>query len=621
MESKEIGQEGLKSLFKTMKNGLRLFKLIFKLNKRYMIPSIIVRIIQGFLPVAVLLVTQNLLNSLSRASANGKEWLLYSFLFFVFVYFIRVIVGGLQTYVEGTLEFHLSNTMNILICEKSIKLGLEDYENSEINDQLKRASQEASYRPYQLYNQIATIITSIITVISSAIILIMWKWWIIIIIALSSIVSIFSILKINREQFQIYMDRTPLNRQSWYMTYLLTNDRAVKEVKIFQLGSYLLDRYCNFLKLFFNIDRKLLRKRVSVVFLYDLLELISLCFLIWIALTEAFLNRILVGSLYGYIQALTLTQSQMHSIVQGLVQFSQNNLYMEQMLIFLELPTSDPVYLQNRNVIQKHNLDKGINEISLENVYFRYAGKSHDVIQNFNLNLKKGQTIAIVGKNGSGKSSLVKLLMQLYGEYRGTININGHNIKEYDLQQIQERIGVVFQDFMHYEMSVRHNIGFGSLKEIDDERKIMNAAKEVLIDSLIEEMPKGIDTQLGRWFEEGYQLSGGQWQRIAIARAFMRDADVYILDEPSSFLDPIAERELLEIFTGLMKDKIGVFITHRITSARLAQQIIVMENGQIIEQGSHSELMILNGRYAEMYNIQASSFTDDVSYKGEVYQK
>lgn len=178
------------------------------------------------------------------------------------------------------------------------------------------------------------------------------------------------------------------------------------------------------------------------------------------------------------------------------------------------------------------------------------------------------------------------------------------------MQQIQERIGVVFQDFMQYEMSARHNIGFGSLKEMDDEIKVMTAAQKVLIETLIKQLPKGIDTQLGKWFEEGYQLSGGQWQRIAIARAFMRNADIYILDEPSSFLDPIAEKELLEIFMELMKDKIGIFITHRITSARLAQKIIVMEEGQIIEQGSHLELMMGNGMYAEMYRIQVSSFSD-----------
>lgn len=611
MKSEKNNQQGeLKSLIKTILNGLRLFKLIFKLNKHYMVPSIIINIVQGFLPVAVLLVTQNLLNGISTVSNRGEGWLLHSFLMFSIVYFIKVLISGLNTYVEGNLQSQLSNTMNILICEKSVKLGLEDYENSEINDQLKRATQEASYRPYELYNQITSIITSIITLISSAIILIMWKWWIIIIIVISSTISIYSILKINREQFQIHMDRVPLIRRSWYLTYLLTNDRAVKEVKIFQLAPYLLDRYRNFLKSFFQTDRKMLFKRVGIVFLYDVLELISLCVLIWIALFEAFMNRIQVGSLYGYIQAITLTQSQMTSIIQGLIRFSQNNLYMEQMLIFLELPTTDPIYVQKNSSSQRLNLEKEINTISMENIYFRYAGKSHDVIQNFNLKLNKGETIAIVGKNGSGKSSLVKLLMQLYGDYRGRISINGVDIKEYDLQQIQERIGVVFQDFMQYEMSARHNIGFGSLKEMDDEIKVMTAAQKVLIETLIKQLPKGIDTQLGKWFEEGYQLSGGQWQRIAIARAFMRNADIYILDEPSSFLDPIAEKELLEIFMELMKDKIGIFITHRITSARLAQKIIVMEEGQIIEQGSHLELMMGNGMYAEMYRIQVSSFSD-----------
>ncbi|MGW8958929.1 ABC transporter ATP-binding protein [Paenibacillus sp. NPDC055715] len=519
-----------------------------------------------------------------------------------------------QTYVEGTLEAVLSKSLNMMIGEKSSSLGLADYENSEINDQLKRATQEASYRPYQLYTQMAGILSSLVTMLSSATLLFLWKWWVVVILFMISLVSVYSIFKLNKEQFEIYMNRTPLYRQSWYMTFLLTNDRAVKEVKIFNISSYLLKKYGELLQKFFVEDRRILGKRVTITFMYSLLELAVLFGVVWLAIRETFEKKILIGSLYGYIQAIMLTQSQMQALIQGIVQFSQNNLYMEQLFLFLQLPTSDPIHRQKEQALPlnpEYSKKFCIEEVSVEGVSFTYSGQTAPSIRNIHLTMNKGQTIAIVGKNGSGKSTLVKVLMQLYSDYEGTVKINGRPVQDYDLQKVQDKIGVVFQDFMHYEMSARHNIGFGSLERMEQDEELIHAARCAAIDQIITKLPQGLDTQLGKWFEDGYQLSGGQWQRMAIARSFLRKADVYILDEPSSFLDPVAERDLLVLFLELMKDSIGIFITHRISSARLAQKIVVMDNGAIVEQGTHRELMLLDGLYAEMYSIQASSFSEE----------
>ncbi|WP_194843026.1 ABC transporter ATP-binding protein [Paenibacillus polymyxa] len=530
------------------------------------------------------------------------------------IHVLKSVVTMSQTFVEGTLESVLSKSLNLMIGKKSSSLGLADYENSEINDQLKRASQEASYRPYQLYTQMAGILSSMVTMVSSATLILLWKWWVVIILFGISLVSVYSIFKLNKEQFEIYMNRTPLYRESWYMTYLLTNDRAVKEVKIFNMSSYLLKKYEDLLQRFFVEDRRILGKRVTITFMYSLLELAVLLGVVWVAIRETFEKKILVGSLYGYIQAIMLTQSQMQALIQGIVQFSQNNLYMEQLFLFLQLPTSDPVRQQKEQALpinRKKNEDFCIEQICIEGVSFTYSGKTVPSIRDIHLTVNRGQTIAIVGKNGSGKSTLMKVLMQLYSNYEGVFKINGLPVQDYDLHQVQDKIGVVFQDFMHYEMSARHNIGFGSLERLEKDEELIQAARYAAIDQIITELPQGLDTQLGKWFEDGFQLSGGQWQRIAIARAFLRQADIYILDEPSSFLDPVAERDLLKLFLELMKDSIGIFITHRISSARLADKIVVMDNGGIVEQGTHRELMLLDGLYAEMYNIQASSFNDE----------
>lgn len=602
----------ISSILGAIRQGLKLFSLVFSMNKFYMVSSVFLHIFQGLMPVLTLMVMQNLLNSI--VSSGDIRLILLQFGFFIAIYVLKSAVTMSQTYVEGTLEAVLSKSLNIMIGEKSSSLGLADYENSEINDQLKRASQEASYRPYQLYTQMTGILSSLVTMLSSATLLFLWKWWVVVILFLISLVSVYSILKLNKEQFEIYMNRTPLYRQSWYMTFLLTNDRAVKEVKIFNMSTYLLRRYRDLLQRFFVEDRLILGKRVTITFMYSLLELAVLLGVVWLAIRETFEKKILVGSLYGYIQAIMLTQNQMQALIQGMVQFSQNNLYMEQLFLFLQLPTSDPVRRQKEQaplVVMDDSKEFCMEQISLEDVSFTYSGQTVPSIRNINLTMSRGQTIAIVGKNGSGKSTLIKVLMQLYNDYGGSIKINGRSIRDYDLQRVQDKIGVVFQDFMHYEMSARHNIGFGSIERMEQDEELIHAAQYAAIDQIITKLPQGLDTQLGKWFEDGYQLSGGQWQRMAIARAFLRKADMYILDEPSSFLDPVAERDLLALFLELMEDSIGIFITHRISSARLAQKIVVMDNGEIVEQGTHKELMLLGGLYAEMYTIQANTFSEE----------
>ncbi|MGM1021062.1 MAG: ABC transporter ATP-binding protein [Bacillota bacterium] len=602
----------ISSILGAIRQGLKLFALVFSMNKFYMVSSVFLHIFQGLMPVLTLMVMQNLLNSI--VSSGDIRLILLQFGLFIAIYVLKSAVTMSQTYVEGTLEAVLSKSLNIMIGEKSSSLGLADYENSEINDQLKRASQEASYRPYQLYTQMTGILSSLVTMLSSATLLFLWKWWVVVILFLISWVSVYSIFKLNKEQFEIYMNRTPLYRQSWYMTFLLTNDRAVKEVKIFNMSTYLLKRYKELLQQFFVEDRRILSKRVTITFMYSLLELAVLLGVVWLAIRETFEKKLLVGSLYGYIQAIMLTQNQMQALIQGMVQFSQNNLYMEQLFLFLQLPTSDPVRRQKEQatlISMDDSEEFCMEQVSLEDVSFTYSGQTVPSILNINLTMSRGQTIAIVGKNGSGKSTLIKVLMQLYNDYGGSIKINGRPVQDYDLQRVQDKIGVVFQDFMHYEMSARHNIGFGSIERMEQDEELIYAAQCAAIDQIITKLPQGLDTQLGKWFEDGYQLSGGQWQRVAIARAFLRKADMYILDEPSSFLDPVAERDLLALFLELMKDSIGIFITHRISSARLAQKIVVMDNGEIIEQGTHKELMLLGGLYAEMYNIQANTFSEE----------
>lgn len=276
------------------------------------------------------------------------------------------------------------------------------------------------------------------------------------------------------------------------------------------------------------------------------------------AVQATFVGQILVGNLVSLIQAITLTQSTSQSIVQGILSLCQNNLYIKQLFDFLDMPEEAETQTINQSL-------SAIQSIEFRNVSFRYPNTEVNAISNVSFTLSQGEKLAIVGRNGSGKSTIVKLLTHLYSEFEGEILINGHSIHEMDKDSFREKIGVVFQDFVHYEMAVRDNIGFGNVSSREMDEDIWTAIDKAGITDLVVSLPDKIDTLLGKWFEDGQQLSGGQWQRIAIARAFMRNADVYVLDEPSSFLDPHAEKEVFQKFDQLVNEKLGVFISHRLS--------------------------------------------------------
>lgn len=309
----------------------------------------------------------------------------------------------------------------------------------------------------------------------------------------------------------------------------------------------------------------------------------------------------MLGNLISFIQAINLTQSTSQNIVQGILSLCQNNLYVKQLFDFLDMPEEDEVEEAEQRVSH-------IDSIEFRNVSFKYPNTPKNAISNISFKLNRNEKLAIVGKNGSGKSTIVKLITQLYSNFEGDILINGQSIRDLNKESFREKMGVVFQDFVQYEMTVKDNVGFGDVNQKENDQLVWKAIEQSGITKLINTLPNKLNTMLGKWFDDGQQLSGGQWQRVAIARAFMRNADVYILDEPSSYLDPHSEKEVFNKFEQLTHQKIGVFISHRLSSAKTADNIILLEEGRIIEAGSHDSLMRLNGTYAEMFDIQASSY-------------
>ncbi|OUQ87003.1 ABC transporter ATP-binding protein [Brevibacillus brevis] len=599
----------LKTVIQSFRNWPKIFHLFWTVQKGYFITIVILNILQGLFPVGMLYVTQELVNAVSSGVSQEGDTVLISFLFFISFILVKQLVTLIQNYVEGLFQSLLSNRLREMVLEKANAMGLADFENAEVQDQLKRAQQETSYRPYQIFELVLSIVSNVISLVSTSLFLIFWKWWVVFILVLFPLISFYSYLRLSQQEFYIRWSRAERERRGWYISHLLTHDRAFKEVQIYKLGSYLITQFRDMITKFFYEDKKIATTRLKTSLVFESLTIAMIGFMSFIAIKAAFLKEILLGNLVSYIQGITLTQTTSQSLMHSLIGLSQHNMFVEQLFLFLERDSSDPVKLQKVTITTPQENDPFVLEsIEFVNVSFTYPETEQPVLQNLSFQIRKGGSLAIVGENGSGKTTLVKLLTLLYKDYEGQILINGTDLNAFDLEQIRAKIGVVFQDFMQYEMPIRNNVGFGDLSLLHQDDKLYHALEKSGMRSLAEGLEQGLDTQLGKWFTEGLQLSGGQWQRIAIARAFLRNADLYILDEPSASLDPVAEKEVFDAFNLLTKERMGIFISHRYSSAQYADRIMVLDQGRIVEFGTHSELIRLQQKYASLYNLQASPF-------------
>ncbi|TKH43491.1 ABC transporter ATP-binding protein [Paenibacillus terrae] len=591
-----------KNIFRTFLFWPRIFRLLWDTHPAFLIAILITNLFKGAIPAVILLATRELINSVVGGVSGGSfqpVFIAFGVLIGINIVYDLISIG--ESFFRKMFQSQLSNQVNIRLIEKAQKMSLQSFEDADVQNMLQRAQGEADYRPFEIFTQILAIISSVVTLFSVGAILIAWKWWAFLFIFLIPCLSFYSFLRIGQREFNVHFQRAGRQRESWYLSFLVTRDNSFKEVKIFQLGDYLRKRYKTILEGFYREDKVLAVRRSYTSLVFQIVNQGAGGFIIFMAVQATFVGQILVGNLVSLIQAITLTQSTSQSIVQGILSLCQNNLYIKQLFDFLDMPEEAETQTINQSL-------SAIQSIEFRNVSFRYPNTEVNAISNVSFTLSQGEKLAIVGRNGSGKSTIVKLLTHLYSEFEGEILINGHSIHEMDKDSFREKIGVVFQDFVHYEMAVRDNIGFGNVSSREMDEDIWTAIDKAGITDLVVSLPDKIDTLLGKWFEDGQQLSGGQWQRIAIARAFMRNADVYVLDEPSSFLDPHAEKEVFQKFDQLVNEKLGVFISHRLSSARMADTIILMEEGKIIETGSHEYLLDMNGVYAEMFRLQASSY-------------
>ncbi len=512
-------------------------------------------------------------------------------------------IAQARSLTEHVLHARLNFALNTRLIRKALALDLTHFENADFYDKLQNARREADWRALQIMNNGFYIAQSIITLISFAAILLTFNIWLTLILFGATIPAFIAQSQYAQLNFRLLSWRAPEARKMSYLEYLLTVDSSVKEVKLFGLGEPLLGRYADLFWKFMREDQALAQKRSLASFGWGLLATLSYYFAYaWIILRTVG-GEITLGAMTMYLSIFRSSQNIFQTLFFGLSDLYENALFMSNLFAFLELEPQMPVAAQPIALPLK--LAHGI---EFRNVSFRYPDRAEYALQNVSITIRPGEKIALVGANGAGKTTFVKLLTRLYDPSEGQVLIDGLDLREIDPKDLQKRIGVIFQDFVKYYLPARENVGFGQIDRLDDEPRIVDSATRSGADPTIRSLPQGYDTMLGKWFEHGHDLSGGEWQKVALARAFMREAEVLVLDEPTASLDALNEYAIFQRFRELTDNKIALLISHRFSTVRMADRIVVLDNGRIIETGTHAELLALGGEYAKLFTIQAEGY-------------
>lgn len=418
-----------------------------------------------------------------------------------------------------------------------------------------------------------------------------WKPILIPVIYIFPLISVATSSFFDKKQFVVNKERADKVRKKWYYKFLLTNDIAYKEIKIFNVGNYFRKKYKELSLSFFDVDKKILKERTIILSIFYFLDQIISCIILGYIILQTFMGNLLIGNMNTYIRGMSKISSNLQNVLLQLNAIYQNSLYIEQYFEYIDLDTSD----------SKNNKDIKLDiipYIKINNLSYQYGNHPKLVLKNISLKIWKGNLVAFIGKNGSGKSTLMKILSTLYKDYEGDIYFGQYNIRDIDEKYLQRKIGVLFQDFIKYNLSIRENVSLGQISNLNDDTYIINTLRKAGIKMDAD----NLDQQLGFWFDSGIQISGGEWLKIALSRAFIREAEIYLLDEPNAALDPISERNIFKSFKDLCKNKIGIIISHRISSIKnVVDKIVVFENGTIESIGTHDELLQISKVYKELY--------------------
>ncbi len=615
---------GLREITNVLRNARRAFGLLVEADRKLALGIVALTFGAALLPVSIAWVGKQLIDDVV-AAGQGVAGAGTSALWWVALECVLVVgrasVTQLTQLAQAQLRLSLGLKVNTLILEKAVNVSYRHFEDADFNDKLSQARREASSRPLDVVRQLLLLVRNSITLAGYATILAGFSGWAVLVLLGSALPPFLAEARFGRKAFLLNRSRMFDNRRAHYIEVLLSREETAKEVKLFSLSGLLLRRYRAFFERFHREDKALARRRANWAIFLGVLSILTLyaCYA-WVV-SQAAAGLLTVGAMTLYLVAFREGQTSFQDGLLAVAKLYEDNLFMTNLFEYLSIHEDEPHEPLPGELMSltRGEGEEGLSDveeigrpprIELRDVSFRYPGSSRESLRDVTLTIEPGETIAVVGPNGAGKTTLVKLLTGLYQPTKGTILLDGEDITTLSTAALRARVGVIFQDFVRFHFTVAENIGVGWIPDMGNREEIERAAAAGGVDEVIQSLPEGYEQGLGRWFG-GEELSVGQWQRLALARAFMRRSPILILDEPTASLDAEAEVEIFSRFRSLAAERTAILITHRFSTVRMADRIVVFEGGRLTEDGNHAELLERGGRYSKMFRLQAAGYTED----------